>query len=41
MEIYHKLKLYTEAEPANPNTKKPVSNMFVADAQQGRTGAAG
>ena len=25
VEIYHKLKLYDEADPNNPSTKKPVS----------------
>ena len=24
VEIYHKLKLYDEADPNNPSTKKPV-----------------
>ncbi len=27
VEIYHKLKLYDEADPNNPSTKKPVKSL--------------
>ena len=30
VEIYHKLKLYDEADPNNPSTKKPVRHLLKA-----------
>lgn len=35
VEIYHKLKLYDEADPNNPSTKKPVRR---ASQQHDQTG---
>ena len=41
VEIYHKLKLYDEADPNNPSTKKPVRHLIPCSASHLRAACNG